>query len=145
MIHTDNILKKAGALEVTPNPQVSSGSLLKSVFREVQLTIPPSWTSWSSARMRMMLLGLGLGSAHLTQQVSSSVSSVRAAGCPPLSRAPVAPARLLRPAIRPPQHRASCNKHNNQRCWSEVSFPLQGEGVFENVRVCRLDSLSSRV
>lgn len=102
--------------------------------REDQLTIPPSWTSWSSATMRMMLLGLALGSAHLTQQVSSaarSVTSVRAAGGP-LCRVPVAPDSLIRPAIRPSQHWACSKPHTPLFGWTSVSFPGQGEdGLFE--------------
>lgn len=64
------------------------------------LTIPPSRTSWSSATMRTMLLGLApLGSAaHLTQQVSSADSSVTAAAWL-LCGETVAPCPLLRPAM----------------------------------------------
>lgn len=56
-------------------------------FRVHRLTIPPSTMSWSSTSTRTMLLGL-TPSAHLTQQVSNAVSSVRAAAAarPPLRR-----------------------------------------------------------
>lgn len=103
---------------------------------EDQLTIPPSWTSWSSATMRMMLLGLTLGSAHLTQQVRSTETSARSAAAAecPLCRLPVAPDPLTRPAIRPLQQRAcSFTVSDTHRCSAEAHFRflLKDNGLSE--------------
>lgn len=111
-------------------------------LKEDQLTIPPSWTSWSSATIRMMLLGLTLGSAHLTQQVrsaESSARSVRAAECP-LCRLPVAPDPLTRPSIRASTTQGLLQHSftHTHRCSAEAHFRFLRKWIVW-VSVCTVD------
>lgn len=90
------------------------------------LTSPPSRTSWSSVTIRTMLLGLLLGSAHLTRQVSSAGSSrsVTAAEAP-LRRLLATPVPIVSAAIGPPQHhRAHTNTRGDKRTHTAVGLCL---------------------